>query len=59
MSLKANIEVAVNFSWVRILEFHKIGYISYRMALFYRPTASSHPEVLPFLKRYSSRRMPY
>lgn len=35
MSLKANIEVAVHVAYLDLKEFHKIGWVQYRMRMFY------------------------
>lgn len=48
MSLKVNLEVAINLHHLRMREFHQIGWVQYRMSLFYR-VGTHKKEVLPSL----------
>jgi hypothetical protein len=40
MSLKINIETAINVGYLDLKEFHKIGWVQYRLRMFYIPKHS-------------------
>lgn len=37
MSLKMSVETAVNVSFLHLKELHKIGWVQYRIRLYYLP----------------------